>query len=97
MTHKTASEWACVKAEAVTSGSVAQATNVLQMALDDLAALQRFKDFVHRRLDEAGVPTHPDGEHSKAGCRIGDRLDIVLSGHVLKAAHDGLGSMQERK
>lgn len=24
-----------------------------------------------------GIPTHPDGEHSKAGCRIGDRLDIV--------------------
>lgn len=41
-------------------------------------ALQAFKDFVHRRLDEAGVPTHPEGPHSAAGCRIGDRLDIVL-------------------
>lgn len=39
--------------------------------------LQAFKDFVHRRLDQAGIPTHPDGEHSKAGCRIGDRLDMV--------------------
>jgi hypothetical protein len=41
-------------------------------------ALQRFKDYVHRRLDTAGVPTHPDGPHSKEGCRIGDRMDIVI-------------------
>lgn len=43
-----------------------------------VADLQRFKDFVHRRLDSAGIPTHPDGPHSKEGCRIGDRLDIAL-------------------
>ena len=43
-------------------------------------ALRRFKDFVHKRLDDAGVETHPDGPHSKEGCRIGDRLDIVLEG-----------------
>lgn len=52
-------------------------------ALADMAAqrdaLAAFKAFVHRRLDEAGVPTHPDGPHSKEGCRIGDRLDIVLN------------------
>lgn len=40
-------------------------------------ALQAFKDYTHRRLDEAGVPTHPGGEHSKAGCRIGDRMDLI--------------------
>lgn len=51
---------------------------------DEVAALQRFKDFVHRRLDDAGVPTHPDGPHSKEGCRIGDRLDIVLSGRDIQ-------------
>lgn len=45
-------------------------------------ALQRFKEYVHQRLDEAGVATHPDGPHSKAGCRIGDRLDIVFSAHT---------------
>lgn len=41
-------------------------------------ALAAFKSFVHRRLDSAGVPTHPDGLHSKEGCRIGDRLDVVI-------------------
>lgn len=42
-------------------------------------ALQAFKAFVHGRLDQAGIPTHPDGPHSKEGCRIGDRLDIALA------------------
>lgn len=41
-------------------------------------ALKRFKEFVHRRLDTAGVETNPDGPHSKEGCRIGDRLDLVF-------------------
>ena len=39
--NKTAAEWSAVKAASVTAGSVAQATNVLQMALDDIAALHR--------------------------------------------------------
>lgn len=41
--------------------------------------LQDFKDYVHGRLDEAGIEKNPEGKHSKHGCRIGDRLDIVLS------------------
>jgi hypothetical protein len=40
--------------------------------------LQAFKDFVHNRLDEAGIEKEPNGEHSKNCCRIGDRLDIAL-------------------
>ena len=40
--------------------------------------LLAFKAFVHDRLTAAGVPTHPDGPHSRQGCRIGDRLDLVL-------------------
>jgi hypothetical protein len=40
--------------------------------------LERFKAYVHERLDKAGVPTDPGGEHSKHGCRIGDRLDVLL-------------------
>lgn len=44
--------------------------------------LQAFKDYVHKRLDEAGVEKEPGGVHSKAGCRIGDRLDIVLQSNM---------------
>src|SRR5580698_6043457 len=57
---------------------VADCHDVLKAQKQGLDALQRFKDFVHRRLDTAGVPTHPDGPHSKEGCRIGDRLDLVV-------------------
>jgi hypothetical protein len=49
--------------------------NDAEKAID---ALQAFKDYVHQRLDAAGVPTHPEGTHSAAGCRVGDRLDIAL-------------------
>lgn len=42
---------------------------------DKLAA---FKAYVHRRLDEAGVPADPPGEHREAGCRIGQRLDWLM-------------------
>lgn len=41
--------------------------------------LQAFKDYVHKRLDDAGIEKEPNGEHSKHGCRIGDRLDIALN------------------
>lgn len=41
--------------------------------------LQAFKDYVHQRLDDAGIEKEPNGEHSQHGCRIGDRLDIALS------------------
>lgn len=43
------------------------------------ADADKFKSYVHRHLDEAGVPTHPNGPHSKEGCRIGDRLDILIA------------------
>jgi hypothetical protein len=46
--------------------------------------LQAFKDYVHKRLDEAGVEKYPSGEHSEHGCRIGDRLDIVLNPKINK-------------
>lgn len=44
----------------------------------EISAARRFKNYVHARLDAAGIPTHPDGPHSAEGCRIGDRLDIAL-------------------
>jgi hypothetical protein len=40
--------------------------------------LAEFKAYIHRRLDEAGVPADPDSPHKAQGCRIGGRLDIVL-------------------
>ena len=50
-----------------------------QNLTDRILKLQAFKDYVHQRLDEAGIPKEPNGEHSKAGCRVGDRLDIALA------------------
>lgn len=41
--------------------------------------LQAFKDYVHGRLDAAGVPTDPDSPHKAEGCRIGGRLDILIA------------------
>lgn len=60
-----------------------QAENDAERLSGEVAALQRFKAYVHKRLDDAGIPTHPDGPHSKEGCRIGDRLDIALGGYAL--------------
>lgn len=46
---------------------------------DQLEEARKFKTFVHKYLDEAGVPADdPTNEHSKAGCRIGARLDLLL-------------------
>lgn len=47
-------------------------------AADQRDKLQRFKEYVHARLDAAGVPTDPDSPHKAEGCRIGGRLDYVL-------------------
>jgi hypothetical protein len=55
----------------------------IDIARADLEAevekLQRFKDFAHGRLDEGGIPQDPPGEHRDAGCRIGQRLDLIFS------------------
>lgn len=40
-------------------------------------ALAKFKEYVHLRLNGAGVPVDPPGEHRDAGCRIGQRLQWV--------------------
>lgn len=66
----------------------------------ELDALQAFKIYVHNRLTLAGIATHPDGPHTKQGCRIGDRLDIVLAERdalrsTLLAAHHAIVSLDE--
>ncbi len=45
----------------------------------DRDALLKFKTWVHDYLDSKGIPTHPGGPHSKEGCRIGDRMDLVFA------------------
>lgn len=47
----------------------------------EVEKLKKFKEYVHGRLDAAGVPTDPESPHKAEGCRIGGRLDIVLAGH----------------
>lgn len=39
---------------------------------------QEFKDYVHKRLDDAGIPVDPDSPHKAEGCRIGGRLDVLI-------------------
>lgn len=58
--------------------------NVLAVA----KKLRGFKAYVHERLDKAGIEKNPKGPHSLEGCRIGDRLDILL-GVPLRFASDG--------
>lgn len=50
----------------------------IKALVEERDKLLAFKAFVHDRLTAAGVPTDPDGPHSRRGCRIGDRLDLVL-------------------
>ncbi len=45
----------------------------------DRDAALNFKAYVHQRLDEAGVATRPEGPHSAQGCRVGDRLDLLVN------------------
>lgn len=45
----------------------------------EVQRLQAFKDWVHAYLDAKGVPKEfPDGQHTREGCRIGDRLDWLV-------------------
>jgi hypothetical protein len=46
---------------------------------DERDKLQRFKSYVHARLDAAGVPADPESAHKAEGCRIGGRLDAVFA------------------
>lgn len=46
----------------------------------ELEKLRKFKEYVHARLDRAGVPREvPESPHTAAGCRIGGRLDWLLA------------------
>jgi hypothetical protein len=46
-----------------------------------LSAALAFKTYVHKRLDDAGVPADPEPEtNAKTGCRIGGRLNWLIHG-----------------
>lgn len=48
----------------------------LAALLDRADKLESFKSYVHKRLDQMGVPANPEpAVHAIAGCRVGDRLD----------------------
>lgn len=51
----------------------------LETLREQVAKLQKFKDYVHARLDAAGVPVDPESSHKAEGCRIGGRLDVVFA------------------
>lgn len=48
-------------------------------ALAQVEKLEAFKAYVHKRLDDAGIPADPPSPHRESGCRIGGRLDIALA------------------
>ncbi len=51
---------------------------VEMVKLDEYKKLEDFKTFVHKTLDAMGVPAEiPESEHTKAGCRIGGRMEWV--------------------
>jgi len=56
---------------------IADQLEASQLKEGDTAKLQKFKDYVHDRLDKMGIPIDPDSPHKEAGCRIGGRLDVV--------------------
>lgn len=58
--------------------SAAAATEIRTLRTE-LAALAKFKTYVHQRFDNAGVPVDPDSPHKAEGCRIGGRLDVVFA------------------
>lgn len=63
---------------AVETDDLQEAWGLIGALAAERDALAAFKAYVHQRLDQGGIPTHPEGEHSAAGCRVGDRLDILV-------------------
>lgn len=59
---------------------------LLRFSIEETKA-REFKEYVHGRLDAAGVPVDPESPHKAAGCRIGGRLDVLIGERdMLRAA-----------
>ena len=55
----------------------------LECVLDNVVKLQKFKTYVHTRLDDMGVPENPEPSVvEETGCRIGARLDFIDGTYV---------------
>lgn len=76
------------------SGGGRPATHEKVAGVSELERLRKFKQYVHDRLDAAGIPT---GVVTSQECRIGWRLDLVFSktGSVVKAWVSKLGLRQQ--
>lgn len=59
--------------------AVARLTREVGRLRAERDTLAKFKSYVHKRLDDAGVPVDPDSPHKAEGCRVGGRLDYVLA------------------
>jgi hypothetical protein len=56
---------------------IANPSTILAL-LSELEAAEKFKKYVHDRLDAAGIDKHEE-QNALNGCRIGSRLDDVLA------------------
>lgn len=56
---------------------IADAFDTIQICDRLPSELLAFKEYTHKRLDDMNIDKEPAGEHGMAGCRIGDRMDIV--------------------
>ena len=81
--HKSLAQWAKVEAAAVTAGSTAQATNVLQMALDDLKALGFLLDEMAEYFDK-----HADADMDQDGYVPNTEMRMLVE---LREAANGIG------
>src|SRR5688572_33229693 len=45
-----------------------------------------FKAYVHKRLDDAGVPKFDDGRECRVGARLDWALDVIQSARALRLA-----------
>ena len=61
------------------AGEVRAIESQRDAAIAERDKLQAFKDWVHKYLDDHGVPHHPPGSHGAEGCRIGDRMDWLMA------------------